>query len=114
MQNIFKTKFHYYYYKASFIRKGKMKELSASKQVYDIILASAVCHNVSITKTEDEDTGEITSAYQAASPDEVALVKLSESAGLTLKDRSLKIITIENPLGDLEVCVIINIIENGK
>ena len=90
---------------ASFIKKGKIQELSAARQVYDIILAAAVCHNVSITKNEDEETGEITYAYQAASPDEVALVKLSESAGLTLKDRSLKIITIENPYGNLEVCI---------
>lgn len=37
--------------------------------------------------------------YQASSPDEIALVKWSESVGLTLIDRNTTTMTLRNPLG---------------
>jgi phospholipid-translocating ATPase len=42
-------------------------------------------------------------SYQAASPDEIALVKFSESVKLTLSNRDINLITLQNPLEVLEV-----------
>ncbi|CAD8044260.1 unnamed protein product [Paramecium primaurelia] len=46
----------------------------------DLLLAIELCHNV----TPIEENGE--RQYQASSPDEVALVKIAESLGITLKN----------------------------
>ena len=53
-----------------------------SSRVRDVALALALCHNV--TPVVDED-GSIT--YQASSPDEVAIVRWTESIGLSLVAR---------------------------
>lgn len=52
-----------------------------SKRVVDLITTLAVCHNV----TPTFEDGELT--YQAASPDEIAIVKFTESVGLSLFKR---------------------------
>lgn len=53
-----------------------------SSRVKDVVLALALCHNV--TPVSDED-GTVT--YQASSPDEVAIVRWTESVGLALVAR---------------------------
>jgi len=40
--------------------------------------------------------------YQASSPDEVALVKFTESVGMVLERRTLHTIGLRNPMGDIE------------
>lgn len=53
--------------------------------------------------------------YQASSPDEIALVKWSESVGLTLIDRDTTSITLRNPLGVLIKYTLlqVNFCQNG-
>lgn len=65
----------------------KKKDLSS--KVCDLVLTLALCHNV--TPTEDED-GLVT--YQAASPDEIAIVKFTELVGLKLFKRDRHSITL--------------------
>lgn len=65
---------------------SKRKDLGA--KVADLVLVLAVCHNV--TPTEEEGV----SFYQAASPDEVAIVKFCESVGLQLIKRDRTSITL--------------------
>ncbi|CCC67903.1 hypothetical protein NCAS_0A13450 [Naumovozyma castellii] len=55
------------------------KDLSA--RVRDMVVTLAICHNVTPTFEDDELT------YQAASPDEIAIVKFTESVGLSLFKR---------------------------
>ncbi|KAL1916153.1 uncharacterized protein VTP21DRAFT_6157 [Calcarisporiella thermophila] len=50
-----------------------------SSRVKDIVQALALCHNVTPVIAEDGSLG-----YQASSPDEVAIVKWTETIGLTL------------------------------
>ncbi|CAL9728696.1 phospholipid-transporting ATPase Neo1p [Monosporozyma unispora] len=50
-------------------------------RVRDMIVTLAICHNVTPTFEDDELT------YQAASPDEIAIVKYTESVGLSLFKR---------------------------
>ncbi|TNY20194.1 putative NEO1-P-type ATPase [Rhodotorula diobovata] len=54
-----------------------------SSRVKDVVLALGLCHNV--TPVIDDADGSIT--YQASSPDEVAIVRFTESVGLTLSAR---------------------------
>ncbi|KAK0538639.1 putative aminophospholipid-translocase [Tilletia horrida] len=56
-----------------------------SSRVKDVVLALALCHNVTPIKNDD---GSVT--YQASSPDEVAIVRWTESVGLALiaRDRT--------------------------
>ena len=63
-------------------------------RVRDVVLALALCHNVTPT-TEVEDGVEVTS-YQASSPDEIAIVKWTESVGLRLAHRDRKSIVLES------------------
>jgi len=97
-----------------FKSKKIVKNLSAVK-------ALAICHNV--TPTYDEETKHndddwddfnqikkeanhetsfthIQRSYQASSPDEVALVKWTESVGLTLVARDLDVMKLQTPHGD--------------
>lgn len=62
------------------------RDLSA--RVRDLIVALAICHNV--TPTMEENNLE----YQAASPDEVAIVKFTQSVGLTLIKRDRTSLTL--------------------
>ena len=56
-----------------------------SSRVHDVALSLSLCHNVTPVKNDD---GTVT--YQASSPDEVAIVKWTESVGLilTFRDRT--------------------------
>ncbi|RIB02895.1 aminophospholipid-transporting P-type ATPase, partial [Gigaspora rosea] len=68
-----------------------------SLRVKDIILALALCHNV--TPVVDSESDTIT--YQASSPDEVAIVRLTEQVGLTLVFRDVSEIHLRTPDGDV-------------
>jgi phospholipid-translocating ATPase len=57
--------------------------------IRDLVTALAICHNV--TPIYDEDNNK---TYQASSPDEVALVKIAESMGISLIKRTQTLITI--------------------
>jgi len=57
-------------------------------RVRDVVLALAICHNV--TPTMDEENGETVTTYQASSPDEIAIVRWTEAVGLRLLHRDRK------------------------
>ena len=63
-------------------------------RVRDVVLALALCHNVTPT-VEEEDGREVTS-YQASSPDEIAIVRWTESVGLRLVYRDRKGMILES------------------
>lgn len=63
-------------------------------RVRDIILALALCHNV--TPTTDEEDGQKVTSYQASSPDEIAIVKYTEEVGLRLAYRDRQRIILES------------------
>ncbi|KAG9123612.1 putative aminophospholipid-translocase [Ceratobasidium sp. 392] len=65
-----------------------------SSRVRDVVLALALCHNVTPVTNDD---GTVT--YQASSPDEVAIVKWTESVGLTLTSRTRTQIELQAPDG---------------
>ncbi|GKT84809.1 phospholipid-translocating P-type ATPase [Colletotrichum tofieldiae] len=54
-------------------------------RVRDVVLALALCHNV--TPTTEEEDGKTVVSYQASSPDEIAIVRWTESVGLRLAYR---------------------------
>ena len=70
-------------------------------RVWEAVRALALCHNV--TPVYDEDAPEQSASidinsertYQAASPDEIALVKWTEQIGLVLINRDLSTITLQ-------------------
>ncbi|KAH3744561.1 aminophospholipid-transporting P-type ATPase [Pelomyxa schiedti] len=70
-----------------------------NNQVLNCVKALALCHSVTPVR-EHEDSDEIT--YQAASPDEVALVKFTEKVGMTLHERDLHTIILRNSSNDFE------------
>ncbi|APA15356.1 hypothetical protein sscle_14g101260 [Sclerotinia sclerotiorum 1980 UF-70] len=57
-------------------------------RVRDVVLALALCHNV--TPTIEEIDGQEVASYQASSPDEIAIVKWTEAVGLRLVHRDRK------------------------
>lgn len=57
-------------------------------RVRDVVLALALCHNV--TPTMEEEKEQIITSYQASSPDEIAIVKWTEAVGLRLVHRDRK------------------------
>ncbi|QSZ37807.1 hypothetical protein DSL72_008907 [Monilinia vaccinii-corymbosi] len=57
-------------------------------RVRDVVLALALCHNV--TPTIEEIDGQDVTSYQASSPDEIAIVKWTEAVGLRLIHRDRK------------------------
>jgi len=59
-------------------------------RVRDVVLALALCHNVTPTTATDEGASEATVTYQASSPDEIAIVRWTESVGLRLSHRDRK------------------------
>ncbi|KAI0167180.1 phospholipid-translocating P-type ATPase [Hypoxylon sp. FL1284] len=65
-----------------------------SSRVRDVVLALALCHNV--TPTIDEDDGQAITSYQASSPDEIAIVRWTESVGLRLAYRDRKKMILES------------------
>lgn len=64
-------------------------------RVRDVVLALALCHNV--TPTTEEENGQVVISYQASSPDEVAIVRWTESVGLRLSHRDRKGMALESP-----------------
>ncbi|KAF6063295.1 phospholipid-translocating P-type ATPase, flippase family protein [Candida albicans] len=70
----------------------KKKDLSS--RVCELVLTLALCHNVTPTYDDDEDVGFGEVTYQAASPDEIAIVKFCESVGLKLYKRDRHSITL--------------------
>ncbi|GJJ69282.1 phospholipid-translocating ATPase [Entomortierella parvispora] len=75
---------------------GNKARRDISSRVREIVQALALCHNVTPVT---EDNGSIT--YQASSPDEVAIVRWTESVGLTLVFRDINNIHIRNASGDV-------------
>ncbi|KAG0056733.1 putative aminophospholipid-translocase [Gryganskiella cystojenkinii] len=75
---------------------GNKARRDISSRVRDIVQALALCHNVTPVT---EDNGSIT--YQASSPDEVAIVRWTESIGLTLVFRDINNIHVRNASGDV-------------
>jgi len=67
-----------------------------SSRVRDIVVALALCHNVTPVRNED---GSVT--YQASSPDEVAIVKWTESVGLALTARDQHSMHLTAPDGNV-------------
>lgn len=63
-------------------------------RVRDIVLALALCHHV--TPTSEEEDGNRVTAYQASSPDEIAIVKYTEKVGLRLVHRDRSRITLQS------------------
>ncbi|KAF3085858.1 putative aminophospholipid-translocase [Orbilia oligospora] len=70
-------------------------------RVRDVVVALALAHNV--TPTTDDSTGE--TSYQAASPDEIAIVKWCEGVGLKLVQRDRKSIQLAGETGKVVVRV---------
>lgn len=64
-------------------------------RVRDVVLALALCHNVTPT-TEEGDDGRLVKSYQASSPDEIAIVRWTESVGLRLASRDRKSMVLES------------------
>lgn len=62
-------------------------------RVRDVVLALALCHNV--TPTAEEEDGKTVTSYQASSPDEIAIVRWTESVGLRLVHRDRKGMVLE-------------------
>jgi phospholipid-translocating ATPase len=62
-------------------------------RVRDLVLALALCHNV--TPTTEGDNGHNFTTYQASSPDEIAIVRWTESVGLRLMHRDRHSITLQ-------------------
>ncbi|KAI1997506.1 putative aminophospholipid-translocase [Ophidiomyces ophidiicola] len=73
-----------------------------SSRVRDLIMALAICHNV--TPTSEEKDGQQVTTYQASSPDEIAIVKYAEDVGVQLayRDRQ-KILLRSIESGDIVV-----------
>ncbi|KAH6893212.1 hypothetical protein B0T10DRAFT_481744 [Thelonectria olida] len=63
-------------------------------RVRDVVLALALCHNV--TPTVDVEDGKEVTSYQASSPDEIAIVRWTESVGLRLIHRDRKSMVLES------------------
>lgn len=77
-------------------------------RVRDLVLALALCHNV--TPTSEKNDGDIITSYQASSPDEIAIVRWTESVGLRLTHRDRYGITL-NSVGTDRVVVRVRILE---
>ncbi|KAI1618019.1 phospholipid-translocating ATPase [Exophiala viscosa] len=83
-------------------KDGRATELGATTKtrreigvrVRDLVLALALCHNV--TPTTDEIDGKKTVSYQASSPDEIAIVEFTESVGLRVLRRDRESIVLQS------------------
>lgn len=63
------------------------------QRVRDVVLALALCHNV--TPTMEEEDGKTITNYQASSPDEIAIVKWTGMVGLRLLQRDRHSMTLQ-------------------
>ncbi|KAJ8000292.1 hypothetical protein DPEC_G00203320 [Dallia pectoralis] len=97
---------------------------SVSSRIHEAVKAIALCHNVTpVYESRASVTGETESAaaeadqdfddgnrtYQASSPDEVALVRWTESVGLTLVNRDLTSMQLKTPAGQILTYYILQI-----
>jgi len=73
------------------IRFKRSKDMA--NRIKDIVIALALCHNVTPIISED---GKLT--YEASSPDEIAIVKWTEKIGMTLIYRDTKKIKLKTPI----------------
>ena len=80
-------------------RKGKKNRRQRTKVIRDTITSMVLCNNV--TPIQDKDNPDLYT-YQASSPDEVALVKFSESLNMRLIYRSDSEIHIKNKANVIE------------
>ncbi|XP_039676377.1 probable phospholipid-transporting ATPase IIB isoform X1 [Perca fluviatilis] len=87
---------------------------SVSSRIHEAVKAIALCHNVTpvyeshaIVNAEtesaeaDQDYSDDNRTYQASSPDEVELVRWTESVGLTLVNRDLNSLQLKTPSGQI-------------
>ncbi|GAM83616.1 hypothetical protein ANO11243_016040 [Dothideomycetidae sp. 11243] len=72
---------------------GTRTRREIGSRVRDLVLALALCHNV--TPTQEEIDGKMATSYQASSPDEIAIVRWTEQVGLRLLHRDRKTITLQ-------------------
>ncbi|PNS19977.1 hypothetical protein CAC42_7944 [Sphaceloma murrayae] len=72
---------------------GTRTRREIGSRVRDLVLALALCHNV--TPTNEEIEGKTVTSYQASSPDEIAIVRWTEQVGLRLLHRDRKTITLQ-------------------
>lgn len=63
-------------------------------RVRDLVLALALCHNV--TPSTEDNEGQSVTTYQASSPDEIAIVRWAENVGLRLMHRDRHTITLQS------------------
>ncbi|KIW71140.1 hypothetical protein, variant [Phialophora macrospora] len=80
--------------KASEIGSTTKTRREIGVRVRDLVLALALCHNV--TPTTDEIDGEKVVSYQASSPDEIAIVEFTESVGLRVLQRDRENIVLQS------------------
>ncbi|KAJ1674901.1 putative aminophospholipid-translocase, partial [Spiromyces aspiralis] len=82
-----------------FVRFGKGRRSDVT-HMFDFVECLALCHNVTPTEdTQGERQGVV--AYQASSPDEVAIVRWTERVGITLYERDLNFIRLR-----MDACVV--------
>ncbi|KAK7898453.1 hypothetical protein WMY93_019306 [Mugilogobius chulae] len=91
---------------------GPKVRKSVSSRIHEAVKAIALCHNVTPglreprkrrteTTEADQDFSDDNRTYQASSPDEVALVRWTESVGLTLVNRDLGSLQLKTPSGQI-------------
>ncbi|KAG2735633.1 hypothetical protein G9P44_001847 [Scheffersomyces stipitis] len=73
---------------------GSMKKRDLGSKVCDLVLTLALCHNVTPSYEDEEDEAAGIVTYQAASPDEIAIVKFTELVGLKLYKRDRHTISL--------------------
>ncbi|XP_018026166.1 probable phospholipid-transporting ATPase IIA [Hyalella azteca] len=71
---------------------------SLSVKVGEAVHALALCHNVTPVHEKDDEGAVLSVSYQAASPDEVALVQWTEVVGLPLVHRDLNTMSLRCPV----------------
>lgn len=81
-------------------RKGRKVRREQQNVIRDTITALAVCHNVTPVYPDEHD--KTIREFQASSPDEIALVKFSDSLGMKLIERDQNLIKISNTSGTEE------------
>lgn len=82
------------YYSSSVGASTTRTRREIGSRVRDLVLALALCHNV--TPTTEEEDGHSFTTYQASSPDEIAIVRWTESVGLRLLHRDRHSITLQS------------------
>lgn len=100
---------------------------SVSSRIHEAVKAIALCHNVtpvyesrangeteSTAAEADQDFSDDNRTYQASSPDEVALVRWTESVGLTLVNRDLTSLQLKTPAGQVLTYYILQIFPDRK